>query len=247
MGIILKITELSELELLHGSITLIFILISFAIGFIFLFKYYSTNRIEYITLGLSWIFLSSAWWGSSFSFLSILFINKPLDDFTYILLGNVFLPVAVVCWIYSISHLLYTNKEKVIVFVFLIICVPYDISIIILLLINPSLVGKKIAIFNYTPSPYAMAFQIFAGLVALITGIIFSIKSLKMENKKIKIHAKLLLIAFLSFNIAALLDSILPLSEIPLVIIRVILISSAIEYYFGWFLPKRLEKLLINE
>lgn len=68
-----------------------------------------------------------------------------------------------------------------------------------------------------------------------------------MDNRNVKIHAKFLLIAFLSFCIAAILEVVLNFSELPLVIIILIFISSVIEYYYGWFLPKRLEKLLLKK
>jgi hypothetical protein len=54
---------------------------------------------------------------------------------------------------------MYPNKEKTILLVFLIICVPYDVSIIILISINPSHIGKKVTTFHYLPSTYAIAFR----------------------------------------------------------------------------------------
>ena len=74
----------------------------------------------------------------------------------------------------------------------------------------------------------------------------FSVKSIKVDDPEIKWKGKFLLIAWFSFTIGAILDAALPLTEITLIIVRLILISSSIEFYLGFFLPDQLAKRLIG-
>jgi phosphoglycerol transferase MdoB-like AlkP superfamily enzyme len=141
---------------------------------------------------------------------------------------------------------MYKEYEKQILLLFLAICVPYEIILLVLLFTDPNLVGTQVATFNTISKPYIIVFQLFAILTAFITGVVFSIKSMKVDEKEIKWKGRILLTAFISFLIGCLCDALLALSEVPLVIVRLILISSSIEYYLAWFLPDRLKEWLIK-
>jgi uncharacterized membrane protein HdeD (DUF308 family) len=91
-----------------------------------------------------------------------------------------------------------------------------------------------------------LAFQVFAILLALITGIIFSRHSLQSNEQKIRLKGKFLRIAFISFTVGAIVDSLFATESITLIIARLILASSAIEYYLGFFLPEKLAQRLIK-
>ena len=69
---------------------------------------------------------------------------------------------------------------------------------------------------------------------------LFSIKSIKVDDPEVKLKGKFLLIGFLSFSAASIMDALIADQLIILLIARLILISSAIEYYLGFFLPKAL-------
>lgn len=98
--------DLSDADQINGIFTLIFILISMVVGVRILFKYKALRRKELITIGLTWIFLTSAWWGGISSFLSVIFFDKRLDAFLFLLLSNIFIPIALLCWIHSLMHIL---------------------------------------------------------------------------------------------------------------------------------------------
>lgn len=84
--------------------------------------------------------------------------------------------------------------------------------------------------------------MISAIITALVTGLLFSIKSIKVDNPEIKLKGKILLVAFISFSFAAILDATVSDVTFLLILIRLVLISSAIEYNLGFFLPKFLTK-----
>lgn len=239
--------DLNFFDYIHGATTLTFVILSVVIGVRLLTKYKSLKRKEIITVGFAWIFLSSAWWGSSFSFLSILLFDYEFEAFLFFSLANLFIPIALVCWIYSFSHILYLNSERKITILFVILSVIYEI-ILILLLFTPDLYPDYIGViqekFYYTPGLLTLAFQLLAVLITIITGYIFSFKSLKSNDKKVKWKGRFLLIAFTLFIIGALFDALIKMDEITVVVVRSILILSSIFYYLGFLLPDRLAELL---
>ena len=93
-------------------------------------------------------------------------------------------------------------------------------------------------------------------LIMLITGVIFAQKSVKVENREIKLKGnKLLRGAFITFTVAAVLDSLLgtifedptdPLLAVTVVFVRILLIVSALEFYGGFLLPRWMKEIFLK-
>ncbi|MFX1445527.1 MAG: hypothetical protein ACFFHV_19085 [Promethearchaeota archaeon] len=231
--------DLSQTEILEGTFSLIFVILSLIIGTLFIVRYISNRQIEFVTIGLTWVFLSSGWWGSAFSFLTILLFNTPLTLFQYLFISNVFLPLVLIVWIYSFCHTIYPHLEKLGLIITLLIVIPFEIVLIILLFTNPQSIGRFEGIFNVVSSPFLQVFEILLILTTLITGLIFSIKSMKVDDSSIKWRGRLLLIAFVLLTIAGLLDSLIIGGPLFLVLTRFVLISSAIIYYLAFFFRRQ--------
>ncbi|MHA1196178.1 MAG: hypothetical protein ACTSRH_07980 [Promethearchaeota archaeon] len=227
--------------------SLIFIIIVFAIGFRILFKYFKYKKIEFITIGLTWIFLSSAWWWGVLNFLEILIFNIRASSFLYLILANFFVPWALLSWIYSLTCLIYQNKKKLLLAIFSIICISYEILLIVLLIINPSMIGVEINPNVVSRTALTLSFSIFAIIVAVITGLFLASHLIKSTDQRTKIRGFFLLSAFLLLTAGAALDSFSWTNLIIIAIIRTLLILSSIAYYFGFFLPERIAKLIIKE
>ena len=242
----MTVTELTEIQFLSGLFSLIFVIISLIIGFTILSKYYSKKEKTLITVGFTWIFICSPWWPRSIDFLLRIFLNNYLPELIYLFLGIAFIPVSLMCWIYSFSTLVYPNYKSKLVPIFLIIFVVYEFFLITFLLTNPRLVGFVDG-FYAEFAPFTISFQFFSVFTFLITGILFTKQSLKSEEQRIRWKGRFLMIAFISFTISALYESAAPLTPLSLSLIRILLISSAIEYYLGFFLPEVIAKKLIKE
>jgi hypothetical protein len=243
---LMGLEDLNESEILQGSFSLIFVIISVIIGLIIFTKYFSLKRKEYITIGLTWIFMSTVWWSASISFITILFFNFALNPFWYLFIGNIMVAAALWCWIYSFCILANPTSKIIIISIYSAICVIYEVFLIVFFIVDPSVIGSLEGKFYYQPKLWTMFFQIFAVFTTLVTGILFSKESMKVNDPLIKLKGKFLLVAFISFTIGALLDALLAFTPLNLVIVRLILISSAIEYYFGFFVPKRLANWIIQ-
>jgi hypothetical protein len=238
---------LTTIDIIHGSFGLIFMIVSLLIGLKILMKYFSIQRIELVTVAFTWIFLSTAWWGAGISFVTYVFYGFTLGLFWYLFVDNVFLPFALLLWIYSFCQLAYPAWKRRLMLIYAIICIPYEIFLIIFLLIDPNLIGTMEATFNSSNKLYVIIFQVFAIATALITGFLFSRKSFESDDPKTQWKGRFLLIAFISFTIAALFDVGIPVNPITLVIARLILISSSILFYLGFFLPDKLADILTQK
>ena len=97
---------------------------------------------------------------------------------------------------------------------------------------------------------YTLFIQIYLFVVlaiSLISGVIFGLKTMQSEDPEYKLRGKLLIIAFISFVAASISDAIYTPDYLILLITRIILISSAIEFYGAFALPEWMKKLLLKE
>ncbi len=150
------------------------------------------------------------------------------------------------------------EKQKLIVALVLIFSITFEFTFFYLFFINIDLIG----VINPL-RPFSADFGIFISisllifiLVMLITGVIFAQKSFKLEDPEVRLKGKLLRAAFLTFTVAAVLDSMLgaifedptdPLLAIMVVIVRILLIFSALEFYGGFLLPRWMKEIFLKK
>lgn len=237
---------LDLLEAFQGSFSLIFAIISIFVGLRILFKYFKYKRRELILVGISWIGIASPWIPDSINFIMILGFSSILTEEAYLIIGNVFMPFFIICWLIVITDFLYKVRQKLILILCLIWTVIFEIIFFTLLFIDSTLVGKFLGPFHVEFGDFITFTLLFTIVILLISGLLFARESLKSEDKEIKLKGKFLIVAFLSFTIGAILDSSISLIPITVVITRLILISSSIEFYIGFILPKWVKKFLIK-
>jgi len=246
----INISDLSLGQIISGAGSLIFAILSIILGLRILINYFTVKRKEFISVGLSWIFLSSAWWGGGFCFLSILLFQYAFEQQLYLFLAITFIPFALISWTYSVYNLFLKDtlglKKDTLLYVFIICCLIYWGLIIILLFYDYNLVGSYV-IFQTRPALLAAIFDLIAIVFALITGLIFASQSMRADDKTLVWKGRFLSTGFILFTIGTFLEVLLTLNPIGLVIVRIILITSAIAYFLGFLLPTPLEKKLIKE
>ena len=96
-------------------------------------------------------------------------------------------------------------------------------------------------------APFIIFYILATIILILITGITFAKKCLDSDSKEIQLKGKFLLIAFISFTVGFFLEIAFVLPDILIIIARMIIGSSAIEFYLGFVLPDRVKKLLLGE
>jgi hypothetical protein len=239
-------------------IFLLFVLISLILGFKILSKYFKYRSNLYILVGLSWIGVANPWFPDSISFIMNLVLQESLPVELYFIIGNAFIPLALLTWLIAYTNMISKKRQKLVISLTIILSIVFEIVFFYLLITDIDQIG----IIN-PARPFTVDFGIFITIYLLvvivimfITGIIFAQRSVKSSDKDIKLKGKLLRAAFITFTVAAILDSLLgaifedptdPILSIMVVATRVLLIIAAFEFYGGFILPRWMDSLLRRE
>ncbi|TFG04070.1 MAG: hypothetical protein EU539_11645 [Promethearchaeota archaeon] len=237
---------LNPFEILQGILTLIFVLISILLGLSIISKYRLQRNRLFILVGITWICVISPYWPDAISIISILFFNASLGEPLYFFLAMAFIPLVHVTWILAITDMMFKSKQKPIMAFIIVEAFLYEIVFLYFLFTDPSLIGTQVAPFDVDWT-YFIIIYLFLSIIAFtITGLLFARESLRSENEEIRLKGKFLLIAFISFAVGAFFESAMVLNEITLVIIRIIVLTAAFEFYIGFTLPSIVKKAFIK-
>jgi hypothetical protein len=228
---------------IYGLSTFGFIIISVVVGILFLSKYRiypyeneGKTMPSFFWIGLAWLLMSSPWWGSLYTFLMA---TLELDALSYpiipLFLSNFFLPIAVAFWFKALTHLI--NFPSLSVKFSSILIVIANTILIIALIIDPNIIGTIVSISYWYGSSYTILIQLISLFTFVITGLWFTKESYKRIKKAKKSKRRILFLsyAFIIFLTACIFDSAFLLDTTSLVIIRIILATSAISFYFAFF------------
>lgn len=255
----MKNLALQAVDYLQGSFSLLFVLISLIIGFTILSKYSKYKSRLYILVGISWIGIANPWFPDSISFVMKLISNQFLPNEWYFIIGNCFIPFALLSWLIAFTDMIGKKNQKLVITLTIILSIAFEVTFFYLFFTDINAIG----IIDLSSRPFTVDFGDFILIYLVIiiivmftTGIIFAKKSVKSEDKEVRVKGKLLRTAFITFTIAAILDASLgmifgdptdPLLAIMVVIVRVLLILSAIEFYGGFLLPRWMHAIFIRE
>ncbi|MBD3198216.1 MAG: hypothetical protein GF317_24415 [Candidatus Lokiarchaeota archaeon] len=237
---------LDPFEIVNGTFSLIFVVISVVIGITMILTYFKSNDKLLLLVGITWIGIVSPWYPSTISFLVALINDVGISRELYFLLGNVAAPVFIFIWLFAFTEFFYRKKRKIILLFGVVYGIIFEVIFLYLLIFDPSSIG------TYTPPidvDYEGIYMILALsiiIILLTTGIKFSYESIKARRKDLQLKGKFLLIAFISYGIGAILDAVVHQSLVLLIITRIILILAAVEWYFGFILPDWLKEKLIK-
>ncbi len=238
---------LSPLQTLQGAFTLIFVIISFILGLIIILRYRKYKQIELILVGLTWIFLVSPYWPDAITFILIITTGKELDPLLYITMGIAFVPPAHFTWMYAIMNFLYRKKKKIVVTLFTIEAIIYEIILFTLLMKNPDLIAIRVSKFSSNWSLFVDFYLFFSIGMFIITGFLFVRASLRSSNKEIQLKGKILLLAFIIFTIGVTLEVAIDYAnEITDVIIVSFILAAAFLFYVGFTLPNYIKNIFIK-
>ncbi|MBD3254086.1 MAG: hypothetical protein GF383_03295 [Candidatus Lokiarchaeota archaeon] len=237
---------LTQTEILNGVFSIVCVVISTIIGVIIASRYIKYKQRTLLLVGITWIGLFSPWWPSSISFLLIIFTGSGLSAPMYFFLGNFVAPVILLIWIIALTDLKYKNSQNLLILIYASIGAAFEITFIYFLINDPYSIGVLSGNLDVTYRGIVLFYAIFIVINMLITGILFGKESLKSSKPEIKLKGYFLIAAFVSWCIGAVMDAALPLTAITLTIARLILISSALEFYLGFVLPDFVKKVLIK-
>jgi len=224
----------------------LFVLINLVCGLKIAFKYFETNALEMLLIGVAWIGLALLWIADAYKFIYNLFYDSPTLGIVLLNLILVMglIPIPVILWVAGFTILLNLRKKAI---TLVVIGIGVTFLILEILLFSTFLNSPTASSYHFS-SIYNYMIYIICLLLVLITGIIFSVQALKSKTKKIQIKGKLLLFAFILFTIGALIDTIFTYDDFLInMSSRVILILSSLLFYTGFMLPQFLWNLFSME
>ncbi len=236
---------LNLLEILHGTLTIVFVVISIFIGLRIISRYFVLKKNQFLLFGIFWIGMTTPWWPNIISFIMVLVTGGTIDIEIYVVLGIAFLPITITLGLIAFLKVLPLTKKNKKVFFAIDLCanIAYEVYFFIFLFVDLSAIASYEGLFILKWSILSQIYFIFSLIVFLLVGIPFSRVSLHSEDPEIHIKGKFLLFAFISFATGTVLDFALS-SPITYLIARLILLSSSLEFYIGLILPKWVKKIL---
>lgn len=238
---------LEPLDLLNGTFSLIFVVISTLVGLIIVVKYFKTKNRTILWVGLAWILIVCPWWPSATSAFVALATGKGITLEIYLLLGNLFVPLFLLFFVGAFTEIYFHEKQKIILLIFIIYGILFEIYLIYFVIVDPSVLGDLKGVVDIEFKGFLRYYLISSVFITLIIGVFLALNSLKSEDPVIKLRGRFLLAAFISFTVGSICDASVPLDFITLPLIRILLISSAIEFYFGFIMPDWIKKIFLKE
>lgn len=209
-------------------------------------KYFEFKTRDYIYVGLAWIGISNPWLPDAISFLMIIFFQTNLTPELSFIIGYALLPFFILCWLIAFTDLLYPESQKKILTVLILFIISFEIMLFYFLITNPDLIGIFVRPFQIRWSVFMQLYLFAFILITVISGVMFARMSIKSQNPEVSLKGKLIFAAFISFTVASFIEAFFHLDPLTVVITRSILISSSIEFYLGFILPKWFRSLFLK-
>ncbi len=244
---------LNGLDYFNGISSLIYVAVTIFVGVIILLKYFKLGQRAFLFVGLTWIGMSEPWIPSGMSFLWNLVFQEGLPFEAYVIIGNVLVPISVFCWMVAFTDLIYKKQQKLILAVYAIIGIVFEIVFFILLAIKPDWIGvfeeahNQLVRIDIKYQSFILLYLVFTLMTLLVSGTIFARNSLQSKVPEVNLKGKFLIIAWWGWVIGGLLDSAIPLNPITLPITRILLVVSSLLFYTGYILPPGIKDLVLKE
>jgi len=226
-------------DIYNGTLSVIFVIINLFVGLTILSKYFKLGNKNFIYVGITWIGISCPYIAAAVSFLIALIHESGLPIELYFTIAIVITPIFIVLWNLAMTNLLYKKHQKLIISISVVISVVLLSFFIYGLIFDISLIGQKEGVSDTDWSTFVTIYFFILLLYILITGLAIAWQSLKSDDSVIRIKGGLLAAAFILLVFGGIIDAFL---DNPLT--RVIMMISAILFYFGWIMPESLKRYL---
>ncbi|MFX1393137.1 MAG: hypothetical protein ACFFAH_06125 [Promethearchaeota archaeon] len=240
--------ELSQESHFSGVFGIIAILVALLLGGIVLYKGIETKQKILFYFFITVITTISPWYSAGFGYIYLLITHNSLDYQFYVLLGTIFIPIAINSWLAIYMTIIYPNKKRFVLILYSILSIIFYIYLFYFLFFAPgapveNFIGVKVTPIDIQYTGFIFIYLAFIIITVIITGLHFSIISIKTQKVEIKWKGRFLLFAFIFFGVGAIADGLLQLSIIYLIIFRLILLASAVFFYIGFIMPKWIKKI----
>lgn len=238
--------EYNAILITNGLSSLIISIISIVTGLKIAFKYLQHKEKVLIFAGITWLLMYEGWWGPSVSFIVLISTGQSIPIELFFILSISLTPIAITLWMVAFTELKYKRFQKIIVGLFSIQALIFEILSLYYLVVDPSMIVERVGVIDAQYKSFLIIFFIEIAVVLSITGILFARESLKINTPEIRIKGIFLLLGFLSFIVGSIFDVFLELNILTLLLYRSVLVFSSFSFYFGFFLPRSIKKFLLK-
>ena len=242
------ILQLSDFEFFYGILTFLAVIISFILGIVIMVKYKKFKKVEFILVGLTWIFVVSPYWSDAIQFITITLFDYQISSEIYFFIANAFIAPIHVIWILALTRLVFKKAAKPLLIIFTTEATIFEIYLLFSFFSDPNQIGTQIRAFVVEWAIWIQVYLLVSIVLFLVTGFIFASRSLKSQNKELKVKGWFLIFAFIFFTIGTVIDVIGADSptEIMIFLARTFVIISSILFYIGFTLPRFIKELFIK-
>ena len=221
---------LTPLEVFYGSFTLLSVVISTILGILIALKYRKYGKADYLAVGITWILLASPYWSDAIQFISVMINGIEIPINLYYFLANAFIAPMYVTWIFALSNILFVKRKKILIIIFSVLAAVFETLFLIVFFVDSNLIGEQKSAFVVEWAIWIQIYLLLSIALLLVTGFLFARASLKAGQAEVRIKGIFLIIAFVSFTIATLIDVIGADSptEITILLARTFLIISSL-------------------
>ena len=230
--------------MLLGIFTLFYIVIVFIVGIRILARYFQIKNKTFLYAGVGFIGIAFPWSGVALNFISYVFFNITLPMKLHFFLHGGMSAVFLFFWLMAILNLtgMKSSKREKFLIILGIIALLVEIMYLSIIFYDTEILGVLINEIQVDYARFNEIYLLTEMFIILISGFWLTKKSLKSDDKRIKLKGKLLLYGFLLFPIASVLEVLVPV--IPIIILaRILVIITMFLIYGGLILPKWMEKL----
>jgi len=245
--------ELTLFELLQGILSSIYVIITFIVAVLLLFKYYKYKDQNLFLVGVALSGIAAPYIPDFLIFTVIISTSYSLSISFYIevlialvIITTFISTIAVVCWLFAITNLMSLTWQKLALVLTGLFLGSFISLFIVFIFIDFPLIGTFNGPFDYQWGLLTTFYYLSVILIIIVTGGMFVRETQKSPHRQIKLKGRFLLSAIFSFVLAALIPFVV-YNVIVLVITRIILVFSSILFYMGFILPKWVKKLLIRD
>jgi len=235
--------EIDQFGMTTGIIITIVMILQLLLAAILMVKYSSTKdkRVLYFSLFIG--FSSISFITISANFINILLTGEAINAFLFLLVAFGIGPVSILFWMILITDLMYQNKRKIILGIFLIYFIIFRVWFFYLLIFDIESLAWDIWPGRLKVGPYLQIMMITQLILIIITSILFFRESHRSDNKEVRLKGTLFLLGMLVLVGSMLLYSI----TLNPVFILILIIPALIILYNALTMPEFVKRKLLKE
>jgi len=248
--VLLLFVELDDLTLLSGILGFLAVCIAWLYGVIVLLKFIKTKEKSLGYFFLAIMFTMSPWYPSGLGFIYWVFTRNELAYPTYVLLGTIGVPIALLSWLQIYMPALHQKQKGVVNLIAVCLSLAFYIYLFYFLFFAPlapmdTVIGIKRNPIDIDYKGFILVFLAISLVISTVTGNEFSIASLKIKaDPSLVWKGRFLILSFNLFAIGAFGDGFITLTPPTLIIFRLFMVLASTFYYIGFILPKWMRKIL---